>query len=715
MSAHLEKLQESLQGYNSRLSFQVLDIEKDITDQGFREESYDLVVASMSLYATQCLEKTLTNVRRLIKPGGYLLILEPTTSSVMRFGLILGGLQAWSMGHSEGRNLSPFISTDRWAELLQKSGFSNIESCMPHSNELPVPFSVMVTQAIDKRVEFLRNPLTLTHKPLGLHSLTIIGGKSSLTTSLLFAIKKLVGRHYKNVKLYSSLSDIIVDDLPVMGTVLSLTELDEPLFPSLTTESLPPFQALFKQSKNILWLAYGAQGSNPFGKMFLGVQRTLVIEMPHLRQQFLNFESIDEVQGKLIAERLLIFEATEILEQDNHSTPFLWSSEPELSFEGGKMVIPRIKLNDSRNDRYNSSKRLIIRDSTRESSSISIQISQNQYKVLEEPSSSSSVFSERAQIDVLSSLLRAVKITETDYLFLIAGKDLQTGHFMVALSEQLSSRVYTPHPWAIKCGESKEDAIRFMLQMYNYLLAQSFVSQTLPGTKIAVLDPDFSLAAILQELSQQKGVQLALVSTREQSRSSPWICVHPNSTQRDIQRKIPKNITRILNAGNQDDIASLMLANSPDECLIETETTLTVRNSQHSHVLSRIDQVALHFQLAWNRLHLSSNPVNTHRLPTFGLSDLIDKKSYTHDQSHLSWDEERLPVQILPASKKVRFSEDKTYWLLGLTRGLGLTLCKWMARQGAKYIALSSRNPQIDPEWLEMMAENGCTVRVFAK
>jgi ubiquinone/menaquinone biosynthesis C-methylase UbiE len=73
--------------------YKKLDVEQDISEQGFVEHSYDVIVASNVLHATQSLEATLKNTRRLLKPGGSLIILEITSvldscSAV----LLIGGL-----------------------------------------------------------------------------------------------------------------------------------------------------------------------------------------------------------------------------------------------------------------------------------------------------------------------------------------------------------------------------------------------------------------------------------------------------------------------------------------------------------------------------------------------------------------------------------------------------------------------------------------------
>ena len=58
------------------VDFKVLDIEQDPLSQGFDPKSFDVVLASHVFHATQNLHETLTNVSRLMAPGGLLIFLE---------------------------------------------------------------------------------------------------------------------------------------------------------------------------------------------------------------------------------------------------------------------------------------------------------------------------------------------------------------------------------------------------------------------------------------------------------------------------------------------------------------------------------------------------------------------------------------------------------------------------------------------------------------
>ncbi|KAJ5735043.1 uncharacterized protein N7483_000168 [Penicillium malachiteum] len=709
---HFDQAQERFQEHQSRMAYKVLDIEKDVLEQGFSEESFDLVIASLALYATTNLEATLSNVRRLIKPGGYLILLELTNPDVMRFGLVLGSLPAWWMGYSEGRTLSPCISTAEWSALMKRTGFSGTELLMSSDSNLPIPFSVMLTQAVDPRMEFLRNPLSPSHEALGAESLTIIGGNSSLTTSLAFNIKEAVYQHYSSVRLYCTFDDISLEDLPVMGSVLCLSELDENLLVSMTPSKLAAFQELFKKSKNILWVGHGAQGENPYANMITGIQRTLHVEMPHLRVQFMNLQSLNDAEPQVIAQKVLQLEASGIWEQRGQIQELLWYTEPQISLHNGKVFILRLKLHSDRNDRYNSSKRLIVKNVDREIG-VSVRRFDDEYHVLKGQPSALEFFGDQVRIHVIYSTLRAVKISDTDQLFLVAGTEFKTSRNVVAFSRTLDSCVDVPSSWMISY-EPGTETLPLLLSLYTNLLIQAIFDNVRPGTCVGVLEPDFSMASSITQYAAQRGMQVVLLTTQNRLCCSPWIYMHQNSTSREITKQVPQNIVTLVNLGGGERIVSVLRKALPSHCNFETESSLT-SEATRDFLRFPIDETLLVSRLkaAWANVQNDTSPLNMNRVSTSSLRDLIKAQPEPEKQAIIKWEEE-LPLQVLPATKTVKFANNKTYWLVGLTGGLGLSLCQWMASQGARYIALSSRNPKLDENWILEMAAIGCTVRIFA-
>jgi SAM-dependent methyltransferase len=92
--AFCEKAEEAFSKWKSSMSFRVLDIEKDPSSQGFEEGTHDIVIATSVLHATQFMDKTLANTKKLLKPGGKLCLVEPT-NPLMWVGLIFGCLSGW--------------------------------------------------------------------------------------------------------------------------------------------------------------------------------------------------------------------------------------------------------------------------------------------------------------------------------------------------------------------------------------------------------------------------------------------------------------------------------------------------------------------------------------------------------------------------------------------------------------------------------------------
>jgi 2-polyprenyl-3-methyl-5-hydroxy-6-metoxy-1,4-benzoquinol methylase len=81
------------------MNYQKLDIEKDPIGQGYENGTYDLIVACQVLHATTNMDRTMTHVRQLLKPGGKLILVE-TTQDSHDIQLIFGVLPGWWLSKS---------------------------------------------------------------------------------------------------------------------------------------------------------------------------------------------------------------------------------------------------------------------------------------------------------------------------------------------------------------------------------------------------------------------------------------------------------------------------------------------------------------------------------------------------------------------------------------------------------------------------------------
>lgn len=97
-SGFFHAAEERFKPWSSLLRFRILDIEKELSDQGFGDEEYDLVIAANVLHATSLLTRTMKNVHKLLKPGGKLILIEETVIALRRFPF--AALPGWWLSKS---------------------------------------------------------------------------------------------------------------------------------------------------------------------------------------------------------------------------------------------------------------------------------------------------------------------------------------------------------------------------------------------------------------------------------------------------------------------------------------------------------------------------------------------------------------------------------------------------------------------------------------
>ena len=105
------------------VSFQLLDLENDLSAQGLRPNSFDIIIASNVVHATADVTRTLASIRRLLAPGGWLLMLEVTRPQRwfdVTFGLTDGW---WRFRDHDLRKRYPLLSRAEWKRLLLQTGF----------------------------------------------------------------------------------------------------------------------------------------------------------------------------------------------------------------------------------------------------------------------------------------------------------------------------------------------------------------------------------------------------------------------------------------------------------------------------------------------------------------------------------------------------------------------------------------------------------------
>ncbi len=103
--------------------YQVFDAEREPESQGLGVGQRDLVIAANVLHATADLRQTLRHLRRLLAPGGLLLLIE-TTARQRWLDLIFGLTEGWwRFTDTDLRPAYPLLDRSQWRAVLAETGF----------------------------------------------------------------------------------------------------------------------------------------------------------------------------------------------------------------------------------------------------------------------------------------------------------------------------------------------------------------------------------------------------------------------------------------------------------------------------------------------------------------------------------------------------------------------------------------------------------------
>lgn len=764
-SSTFSKTQRMLEDFKSKLIFQTLDIEKDILSQGFEEGSFDLVVASFVLHATKDLETTLANIRRLLKPGGYLLVAEVTNNDAMRSNFCLGSLPEWWVGeHDTSRVLSPCVTPVDWDSLLWQAGFSGVDSITADEDPLPCPASIFVTQALDDKITLLREPTTaalLEHGPLNNH-LVLIGGSSLRTSRLMQQIRSLLAPLYGTVTILKSVEEATPARLTSLlesgskATVLCVSDLDEPLFANLTEARMQGLKTIYESARTLVWFTEGRRADNAYMNMSVGFGRSMLWEMSGLHLHFVDFVASDGPSRVYKADEF----ATPVLQFDlaakwkvedpESSAHRLWSVELETEHNAdGSVLIPRLVENKQANQRYNSARRVIESEADPAKVSIVAELLAKSARNFEPTSmqlvEGQTIESLRKKVLDPESLSLLVNVTYTStwcvpigrnsHLYLLFGAVDGTGEHVIALSENVGSSVILPLDRVVHGLSSLHPY--FVSLVIDDLVVTNLLADLSKGDTLVVMEPGKRFSQLLLDRARPAGITVKFITVVSAIGSSipskQWIVLPPNARQRELAVALPPAIDRFIDLSLgatravTAEVAKAIEATLPRSCEVRrpesvyTQATFLNRRERNDVLRSDLgDSVSR----ALSTLKETSR-IETPAISITALSKLTPLREYPSAENIpqiVSWKSDNahstslLPITVRPADATATslFKSNHSYWLVGLTRDLGLSLAEWMVRHGARYIVLSSRNPEVDPAWLARVQSLGGEIQVLA-
>lgn len=722
-----EKLFEA---YSDKMEFKTFDVEKAPKSQGFEPNSYDIVIASNCLHATASLETTLTNTRALLKPGGYLLILELTMPlEVIRTNTIFGVLPGWWLGVDDGRKLSPTITRGAWHSQLRKTGFSGIDTINTDVSPITWPASVVVSQAVDDRVQFLRRPLSApaTSTPIYIESLVILGNGSLELSRVAEELQEHLQRFCGEVVILDSLpTEEEESNLNPMSTFINLVDLDSPIFEDITEDNMEGVKRMTELAKNILWVTQGALADEPYHMASIAFCRALRTEAPHVSLNNLDIADIEQDNiSKLIAEHLLQLYALD--EWEHEPQPLLWSKEREAFVEDGKIKIPRIVADINRNARLNSGRRTVTKAVIESSDKVSFSAPSG-----DSPASlvnQASLGDQANSIQVESSSTMALQVVPGTSLFVAIGREDDSTEGPTVLLSTANTNKQSPVtkmtvPNPSKMAHSSEE---LLVLVASELLAATLAEKLSSSDHLLLhcSKEDRLLVAALSRRISDPSIRLSITYDSAEAvvdSQGPTVLKINDRTPRYFLRKTLRNakpshfldLTAMPSSGEYGVHLGLRIGQDlPAGCKRIDASTLF--QSQSRLPLS-YDQEILVARLedAVTKATTTSTAQEDFQNLVIQLGQVEEPSTQYHATSAIHWPSDGLvKTNVRALDVSGFFSKDKTYIFVGLSGAIGQSLCEWMASNGAGCVVLTSRRPDIDSRWIESFQGSGTTVKVL--
>ncbi|PBP20217.1 hybrid PKS-NRPS protein [Diplocarpon rosae] len=716
-----DKARESLQEWIGKMRFQPLEIEGDVTDQGFEEHSFDLIIASNVVQTSQNLQRTMENIRLLLKPGGYVVLQEISVPDVLRVKFMTLGLPAWWSGDDDSRRFGPAASMSQWTSLLKETGFSGVDQATNDLADRPMYMtSVVLSQALSKEVQFLREPLCPPALPIALKDICIIGGnqlRNAEITSYISDSCRMLVNELPRISYIDSIEKAQLHTTP-LSSVIFVQDLDVPIWKDLKQETITGLRSVVNQARQILWVTSGCRLENAYANMSVGVGRGMQSEYAHVKFQLLDIEPSEaQTSNDLIAAASLRLFADDAIRAACPN--ILWTAEPELIIKNGKFLIPRITADQVLNDRLNARRRPIHKRVSPAQTQVMVSESNGSY-VLSEPHMSMIALKDTSaiKIKVTHSLLSAVKVGENMHMYLSIGKvveggDIAKGKDVLAFSNINASIIDVPASQVAPIYVKVDSPPRFIESVASTFVSTALFSKLRHGSTVLFLGPDKRLAAAFQTTAEALGLKTFSASTTPIPAASKTVYINPHTPERILRTILPAKIDMVLDFSGLDQPSSIAALQGSEEC-INTKIQDLFGRKPSSGVSKASD--GLHDELL--KAHfVAANFVDRSETPKIvSLSQARNSAQSIEYPAVLDFTKDsEVSVQIAPINTKELFRSDKTYLLVGCTGGLGQALCRWMVQNGAKHLALTTRNPKsVNQVWLGEIINAGGNVEIFA-
>ena len=350
-SGFFERARNTFSKWAGQINFKTLDISRDPLTQGYTAHTFDLIVASIVLHATPLMDVTMTNVRKLLKPGGRLILIELTQLAAAQ-NVIFGTLEGWWMSE-DGRKNGPLLSGPEWDSVLKRHGFSGTDLAIPaHIGRSSAISSMIVTKAVDtldiNDSQDIRGPGPMMEMKASVR----LGHSHSSQAAFGDAIRFCLGKNGVTCSQQTWGPTNAATDADELLIVIDSAE--HPLLLGSTQEAFEQTKQLLLRGKNVLWVSFQylplSAETAALKNMVNGMARVVRRENPGLR--LITVDVQDQIQlsgsGNESPElKRIVQTLTEIAMSSFWPvSETIRAEELEYTIRNGKVTIPRVIPDD---------------------------------------------------------------------------------------------------------------------------------------------------------------------------------------------------------------------------------------------------------------------------------------------------------------------------------------------------------------------------------
>lgn len=272
-----------------KMAFRVLNVSLDPVVQTFEPGTYDLIVASHVLHATDKLTESLRNIRALLKPGGKLLLFETTRPESVSIGFPWGLLKGWwtPLDHETRSPHSPCVTVKQWHEVLRNTGFTGVDVNIPGQENPSCQYSSILIATAEVQTKQSRPPTQVC-----LITESRIGSQMRLA--------KAVGRWLSEETAISIMIGTLAEvsgssAFAASSHVIFLLEVDAVFLETISKRDYENLQSVLTKSPNVLWVARSTAASTtePGHHLAEGLGRALMSEDSARKFAYLSLHEID--------------------------------------------------------------------------------------------------------------------------------------------------------------------------------------------------------------------------------------------------------------------------------------------------------------------------------------------------------------------------------------------------------------------------------------